>query len=109
VEISLRTHPGRSLGVIYQIEGDPDIRTRSGCMCEYGKLLKGGVRPSIRTLKILAAVYDTTCDRLFDINDLEVIPAHNRQAFLDIINLRHSDSLWSVPDFIDTGLGCQVG
>jgi hypothetical protein len=53
----------------------------------------GGIRPSVRTLKILAAVYETTWDRLVDVEDLEKIPASDRQAFLDISDLRYGDPL----------------
>jgi hypothetical protein len=44
----------------------------------------GGSRPSMRALKILAAAYETTWDHLVDVNDLEAMPAHERQEFLEI-------------------------
>ncbi len=47
-----------------QIRGDPDIRMRGSRICEYEKWPVGGVRPSVRTLRILAAIYQTTWDRL---------------------------------------------
>jgi tetratricopeptide (TPR) repeat protein/transcriptional regulator with XRE-family HTH domain len=76
-----------------QIRGDPDIRMRGSRICEYEKWPMGGVRPSVRALKILAAVYETTWDRLIDVDDLEQMPACDRQAFLEISELRHGDSL----------------
>jgi hypothetical protein len=47
----------------------------------------------VRTLRILAAVYDISWDRLVDVDDLEGMPDDDRQAFLDISDLRHGDSL----------------
>jgi tetratricopeptide (TPR) repeat protein/transcriptional regulator with XRE-family HTH domain len=76
-----------------QIRGDVDIRTRGSRICEYEKWPMGGVRPSVRTLKILATVYETTWDRLVDVDDLEGMPAVDRQAFLDISDLRYGHSL----------------
>ena len=76
-----------------QIRGDPGIRMRGSRICEYEKWPMGGVRPSVRALKILAAVYETTWDRLVDVDDLERMPTGDREAFLDISDLRYSDSL----------------
>ncbi len=76
-----------------QIREDPDIRMRGSRISEYEKWPRGGVRPSVRTLKILAAIYRTTWDRLIDVDDLEDMPARDRQAYLDIGDLHHSDSL----------------
>ena len=76
-----------------RIRGDPNIRMRGSRICEYEKWPTGGSRPSVRTLKILAAVYKTSWDRLVDVDDLEKMPACDRQAFLDISELRHGDSL----------------
>lgn len=66
---------------------------RGSRICEFEKWLTGGVRPSVRTLKILADIYETTWDRLVDVDDLEEMPARDRQAFLDISDLRYGDSL----------------
>jgi transcriptional regulator with XRE-family HTH domain len=76
-----------------QIRGDPDARMRGSRICEYEKWPIGGVRPSVRALKMLAAIYGTTWDRLIDVHDLESMPARDRQAYLDISDLRHSDPL----------------
>jgi len=76
-----------------RIRGDPNIRMRGSRICEYEKWPTGGIRPSVRTLKILAAVYKTSWDRLVDVDDLEKMPACDRQAFLDISELCHGDSL----------------
>src|SRR6478672_345308 len=76
-----------------RIRGDLDIRMRGSRICEYEKWPTGGVRPSVRTLKILAAIYETTWDQLVDVDDLEAMPACDRQAFLDISDLRHGESL----------------
>jgi hypothetical protein len=46
----------------------------------------------MRALKILAAVYETTWDRLVDIDDLEAMPAHDRRELLDISGRGYSDS-----------------
>jgi tetratricopeptide (TPR) repeat protein len=76
-----------------QIKADPDSLMRGSRICEYEKWPIGGVRPSVWVLKILAAVYETTWDRLVDIDDLEKMPISDRQAFLDISDLRYNDSL----------------
>ena len=76
-----------------QIRGDPNIRMRGSRICEYEKWPIGGTRPSVRALKILAAIYETTWDRLVDVDDLEQMPARDRQAFLDISDLHYGDSL----------------
>jgi tetratricopeptide (TPR) repeat protein len=76
-----------------QIRRDPALRMRGSRICEYEKWPMGGVRPSVRVLKILAAIYETSWDRLVDIDDLEGMPAGDRQAFLDISDLRYGDSL----------------
>jgi tetratricopeptide (TPR) repeat protein/transcriptional regulator with XRE-family HTH domain len=76
-----------------QIRNDPYIRMRGSRICEYEKWPVGGTRPSVRALKILAAVYETTWDRLVDVDDLERMPASDRQVFLDISDLRYGDLL----------------
>ncbi|MGH3835304.1 MAG: tetratricopeptide repeat protein [Pseudonocardiaceae bacterium] len=89
-----------------QVRGDPDVRTRGSRICEYEKWPMGGVRPPVRVLKILAAIYETTWDRLVDVDDLEGMPARDRQAFLDISDLRYGDSLdLPVPRQSRRGLG----
>jgi transcriptional regulator with XRE-family HTH domain len=75
-----------------RIRGDPNIRMRGSRICEYEKWPMGGVRPSVRALKILAAIYETTWDQLVDVDDLEGMPSVDRQAFLDISDLHYSDS-----------------
>ncbi|MGH3785388.1 MAG: ATP-binding protein [Pseudonocardiaceae bacterium] len=75
-----------------QIRDDPAIRMRGSRICEYEKWPMGGVRPSVRALKILAAIYQTTWDRLVDVNDLEGMPAHDLQAFLEIGGQHVGDS-----------------
>src|ERR687894_211080 len=47
-----------------QMRDDPEIRMRGSRICEYEKWPTGGVRPSVRALKILASIYQTTWDRL---------------------------------------------
>jgi transcriptional regulator with XRE-family HTH domain len=76
-----------------QVRGDPEVRMRGSRICEYEKWPLGGVRPSVRVLKILAAIYETSWDRLIDIDDLDAMPAHERQAFLDLGELRYGDHL----------------
>jgi tetratricopeptide (TPR) repeat protein/transcriptional regulator with XRE-family HTH domain len=76
-----------------QIKGGPDSPMRGSRICQYEKWPMGGVRPSVRVLKILAAVYETTWDQLVDLDDLEKMPASDRLAFLDISDLRYGDSL----------------
>ena len=78
-----------------QIRGDPNVRMRGSRISEYEKWPMGGVRPSLRTLKILAAIYETTWDRLVDVDDLTGMPLGDRQEFLDISDLRYDDSLHS--------------
>jgi tetratricopeptide (TPR) repeat protein/transcriptional regulator with XRE-family HTH domain len=67
-----------------EIRGELDTGMRGSRICEYEKWPKGGVRPSVRTLKILAAVYEITWDWLVDIDDLEQMPDRDREAFLEI-------------------------
>ncbi len=45
-----------------QVRGDRDVRMRGSRICEYEKWPRGGVRPSVRALKTLAAIYGTTWD-----------------------------------------------
>jgi hypothetical protein len=79
-----------------QMRGDPKVCMRGSRICEYEKWPLGGVRPPVRALKILAAIYEANWDRLVDIDDLEAMPAHDRQAFLDVSELRYGDPLDSL-------------
>src|SRR6185437_13440999 len=54
-----------------RIRRDPNVHMRGSRICEYEKWPMGGVRPSVRVLKILAAIYETRWDRLVDIDDLQ--------------------------------------
>ncbi|MGH3935337.1 MAG: tetratricopeptide repeat protein [Pseudonocardiaceae bacterium] len=76
-----------------QIRGDPNGRMRGSRICEYEKWPMGGVRPSVRALEVLAIVYETSWDRLVDVDDLETMPVQDRQAFLNHGGPRHDDSL----------------
>jgi tetratricopeptide (TPR) repeat protein/transcriptional regulator with XRE-family HTH domain len=67
-----------------QAQGGLDTGMRGSRICEYEKWPAGGVRPSVPTLTILAAVYEITWDRLVDIDDLEKMPHRDREAFLEI-------------------------
>src|SRR5437763_16412650 len=80
-------------GRFNQIRADPNIRMRGSRICEYEKWPMGGVRPPIRILKILATIYETTWDRLVDVNDLEAMPSSDQRAFLDVSDLRYGDLL----------------
>ena len=75
-----------------QIRGDPDFHMRGSRICEYEKWPMGGVRPPVRALKILAAIYETSWDRLIDVDDLEKMPTGDRQVFLDTSDLRYGTS-----------------
>jgi hypothetical protein len=66
---------------------------RGSRICEYEKWPMSRARSPVWVLKILATIYETTWDRLVDINDLEKMPTSDRQAFLDISDLRHGNSL----------------
>jgi transcriptional regulator with XRE-family HTH domain len=79
-----------------QIRGDPNSRMRGSRICEYEKWPRGGIRPPVRALKILATIYGTTWDRLVDIDDLDAMPVGELQAFLDLIDLRYGDFLDSL-------------
>lgn len=79
-----------------QLRRDPNVRMRSSRICEYEKWPRGGVRPPVRVLKILATIYDTTWDQLVDIDDLEAMPSGELQTFLDLTDLRYDDSLDSL-------------
>ncbi|RDI52094.1 tetratricopeptide repeat protein [Nocardia mexicana] len=50
-----------------------------------------GVRPTIRVLKTLAAVYGTTWDHLIDLRDLEHMPETDRREYRDTIVRRATD------------------
>ncbi len=76
-----------------QIRVKPNMRMRSSRICEYEKWPVGGVRPSVRALKILARIYGISWDRLVDVDDLERMPADDRQVFLEISDQRYGDSL----------------
>lgn len=76
-----------------RIRADAKIRMRGSRICEYEKWPVGGARPSVRVLKILASIYGTSWDRLVDIDDLDAMPAPERQAFLDLGKLRYDDPL----------------
>jgi tetratricopeptide (TPR) repeat protein/transcriptional regulator with XRE-family HTH domain len=76
-----------------QVRDDLDGGMRGSRICEYEKWPMGGVRPSVRILKILATVYNTTWDRLVDVDDLDQMPAIERREFLDISNQRYGTSL----------------
>ncbi|MBV9651067.1 MAG: trypsin-like peptidase domain-containing protein [Pseudonocardiales bacterium] len=41
----------------------------------------------------MATIYETTWDRLVDVNDLEAMPSSEQQAFLDVSDLRYGDLL----------------
>jgi hypothetical protein len=73
-----------------QVRAEPNIRMRGSRIAEYERWPMGGVRPSVRALKILATIYETTWDRLVDIDDLEAMPARDRQEFLG----RQEASAW---------------
>ena len=76
-----------------QIRDDPNVRMRGSRICEYEKWPMGGVRPSVRALRTLAVIYETTWDQLVDVDDLERMPTGDRQAFLDIGDLRYGNTL----------------
>ncbi len=75
------------------VRGKLDTGMRGSRICEYEKWPGGGVRPSMPTLRTLAAVYEITWDRLVDIDDLEKMPDSDRKAFLAISAPRYGDSL----------------
>jgi transcriptional regulator with XRE-family HTH domain len=76
-----------------QMRDDSNVRMRGSRICEYEKWPMGGVRPPVRVLQTLAAIYETTWDRLVDVDDLERMPDGDRQAYLDISDLRYGDTL----------------
>jgi tetratricopeptide (TPR) repeat protein/transcriptional regulator with XRE-family HTH domain len=73
------------------VRGDPDSRMRGSRICEYEKWPMGGIRPSVRTLKILATIYETSWDRLVDVDDLEKMPADDRQDFMENSSRHYGD------------------
>ncbi|HZS20207.1 MAG TPA: tetratricopeptide repeat protein [Pseudonocardiaceae bacterium] len=73
-------------------KNDPGMPMRSSRICEYEKWPHKGVRPTVRTLGILAEIYKTTWDRLVDIHDLQVMPAADLQKFHDFIKECNSSS-----------------
>ncbi|MEU2255571.1 tetratricopeptide repeat protein [Nocardia xishanensis] len=49
---------------------------------------QSGVRPTLRVLKVLAAIYGTTWDQLVDVADLAQMPYDDRQEYHDAIARR---------------------
>ncbi|GAA2257300.1 hypothetical protein GCM10010232_54040 [Streptomyces amakusaensis] len=60
---------------------DPRATMTGGRVWEYEQWPQRGSRPSPRVLRLLAAVYGTTWERLVDVDDLRHMPEHDRAAY----------------------------
>lgn len=60
---------------------DPRAPMRKGRIWDYEKWPPGGARPTLRTLRNLAQIYDTTWDQLVDLEDLAHMPPSDKAAY----------------------------
>ncbi len=64
-----------------EVTGDPRAPMTSNRIWDFERWPSGGVRPTVRTLRILACIYGTTWDLLVDAADLAYMPAADRAAY----------------------------
>src|SRR5205807_1933956 len=63
--------------------GDPRAPMTTNRIWDFERWPSGGVRPTMRTLTILARIYGTTWALLVDASDLAHMPQADRQAFAE--------------------------
>jgi hypothetical protein len=64
-----------------QITEDPSAPMGGNRIHDFERWPDGGVRPTLRTLAVLARVHGTTWDLLVDVADLAHMPAADRDAY----------------------------
>jgi hypothetical protein len=66
-----------------EVTGDPRAPMTGNRIWDFERWPDGGVRPTVRTLTILASVYGTTWDLLVDAADLAAMPQADRDAYCE--------------------------
>lgn len=63
------------------VSADPKAAMRKSRLWDFEQWPRSGVRPTIRTLRLLADVLGTSWDRLVDLEDLASMPEEDRDAY----------------------------
>lgn len=71
-----------------EITGDPRAPMTTNRIWDFERWPSGGVRPTVRTLRILARIYGTTWDLLVDAADLTHMPEADREAYAEAASSR---------------------
>jgi len=71
-----------------EVTGDPRAPMTTGRIWDFERWPDGGVRPTVRTLTILARIYGTTWDLLVDAADLAHMPQADREAYAEAARSR---------------------
>ena len=71
-----------------EVAGDPRAPMSGSRIADYEHWPTGGVRPTVRTLRILARIYGTTWDKLVDAADLAHMPDADRAAYAEAVQSR---------------------
>jgi len=71
-----------------EVTGDPRAPMTTNRIWDFERWPSGGVRPTVRTLTILARVYGTTWDLLVDAADLAHMPEADREAYASAASSR---------------------
>jgi hypothetical protein len=71
-----------------EVTGDPRAPMMGNRIWDFERWPDGGVRPTVRTLTILARVYGTTWDLLVDAADLARMPQADRDAYAEAATSR---------------------
>jgi hypothetical protein len=83
-ELSLRVTAMR----FNEITQDPRAPMQGNRIADFERWPDGGVRPTVRTLTILARIYGTTWDLLVDAADLAHMPGADRDAYAEAATTR---------------------
>jgi len=71
-----------------EVTGDPRAPMTGNRIWDFERWPAGGVRPTVRTLRILACIYGTTWDLLVDAADLAHMPAADQAAYAEAASSR---------------------
>ena len=71
-----------------EVTGDPRAPMTGNRIWDFERWPDGGVRPTVRTLTILARIYGTTWDLLVDAADLAHMPEADREAYAEAASSR---------------------
>ena len=71
-----------------EVTGDPRATMTTNRIWDFERWPSGGVRPTVRTLTILARIYGTTWDLLVDAADLAHMPDADREAYAEAASSR---------------------